>query len=40
MLDSTQVGDDSFKYIKERTGFDLKEWLINIKNNGKHKIER
>ena len=34
------MGDDSFKYIKERTGFDLKEWLINLKNKGTHKIER
>jgi hypothetical protein len=37
---SIYMGDDSFKYIFERTGFDLKEWLINIKNYNKHKIER
>lgn len=34
------TGDDSFKYIQERTGFDLKGWLINLKKKGKHKIKR
>jgi hypothetical protein len=37
---SIYMGDDSFEYIKKRTGFDLKKWLINLKNNAKHKIER
>jgi len=34
------TGDDSFKYIQERTSFDLKEWLINLEKKGKHKIEK
>lgn len=34
------TGDDSFKYIKEKTGFDLKKWLIKLKKNKQHKIER
>lgn len=34
------IGDDSFKYIHERTGFDLKDWLINHKKTGKYIITR
>ena len=34
------TGDSSFNYIKNKTGFDLKEWLITLKDNGKHKIEK
>ena len=34
------TGDDSFRYILNKTGFDLKAWLISIKDKDKHKIER
>lgn len=34
------MGDDSFRYIQERTGFDLKEWLINHEKIGNNKIKR
>ena len=34
------MGEDSFKYIEEKTGFDLKKWLIDIAKRGQHKIER
>ncbi len=33
-------GEDTFDYIFENTGFDLKNWLINSKNNGKYTINR
>lgn len=32
--------DDTFDYIKTKTGFDLKEWLINLAKDGKYKIKR
>ena len=34
------VGDDTFEYIKEKTGFDLKSWLIDLKDKGTFKIIR
>lgn len=34
------VGDDTFEYIKEKTGFDLKRWLIDLKDKGTFKIIR
>lgn len=34
------TGNNSFDYIKQRTGFDLKEWLIKIKNEGNYLTER
>jgi hypothetical protein len=34
------TGNESFKYIKAKTGFELKEWLIDVQKLGKHKIER
>jgi hypothetical protein len=34
------VGDDTFEYIKEKTGFDLKSWLIGLKDKGTFKIIR
>lgn len=33
-------GDETFKYILEKTGFDLKAWLIKMKEEGIFKIER
>ena len=27
-------GDDSFGYVRDRTGFDLKDWLIGLKASG------
>jgi len=34
------MGDESFEYIKSKTGFDLKQWLIDLKNNKSHLINR
>ena len=34
------MDDDTFKYVKEKTGFDLKDWLVKLKDKGTHKIER
>ena len=34
------TGDDSFNYILERTGFDLKKWLVDIKNKKSYFINR
>ena len=34
------TGDDSFDYIEEKTGFDLKAWLIELKEAGTYKINR
>ncbi|MBK9105518.1 MAG: restriction endonuclease [Saprospiraceae bacterium] len=33
-------GDDSFKFILDRTGFDLKSWLVAHKDVGKYFIKR
>lgn len=32
--------DDTFDYIKNKTGFDLKEWLIKLEKDGTYKIKR
>ena len=32
--------DSTFDYIKEKTGFDLKSWLIELKERGDLKINR
>ena len=32
--------EDSFTYIKEKTGFDLKDWLIKLKEDETFKIDR
>lgn len=34
------VGDDTFEYIKSKTGFDLKAWLIELKDKETFKITR
>jgi hypothetical protein len=34
------TGEESFKYVKEHTGFDLKAWLIKTRDEGKLKISR
>jgi hypothetical protein len=34
------MDDDTFKYIKEKTGFDLKGWLVKLKENGTFIIKR
>ncbi|MGB1206843.1 MAG: hypothetical protein ACPG5B_14435 [Chitinophagales bacterium] len=34
------TGDDTFKYIKEKTNFDLKTWLINLEKLETFKIKR
>ena len=34
------TGDASFKYIFERTGFDLKKWLVKVKDKKSHFIKR
>ena len=34
------MDEDTFTYIKEKTGFDLKEWLIKLKDQETHKIQR
>lgn len=34
------TGDDSFNYILERTGFDLKKWLVDIKYKKSYFIKR
>lgn len=34
------AGEDSFNYILEKTGFDLKGWLISIKEKGEHLTNR
>lgn len=34
------MDEDTFIYVKEKTGFDLKNWLIKLKDKGTHKIER
>ncbi len=34
------MGDESFEYIKNKTGFDLKQWLIDLKSNKSHLIKR
>ena len=33
-------GDESFEYIKDKTGFDLKQWLLDIKESGDYLITR
>lgn len=33
-------GDDTFKYILEKTGFDLKNWIIKIKEEETYFIKR
>lgn len=34
------MSDDTFDYIKGKTGFDLKEWLIKLEKDGTYKIKR
>ena len=34
------MGEDTFIYIKEKTGFDLKKWLIKLQKNQIFKIDR
>lgn len=34
------TGEESFKYISDKTGFDLKAWLENHKNLGNYFIKR
>lgn len=34
------TGDASFEYIKSKTNFDLKQWLIKHKDTGKYLIQR
>lgn len=34
------IGDDSFAYIREKTNFDLKEWLGKLKASGNLLIKR
>ena len=34
------MGEESFQYIYEKTGFDLKNWLINLKEKEQYKINR
>jgi hypothetical protein len=34
------TGEDTFQYIYEKTGFDLKKWLINLKETEEYKINR
>ena len=34
------TGDDSFEYIQTKTGFDLKNWLIELSKNSQHTIKR
>jgi len=34
------MGEDTFTYIKEKTGFDLKGWLIKLKEDENFKIDR
>lgn len=34
------MGDESFEYIKAKTGFDLKNWLIALNTRGTFKINR
>jgi hypothetical protein len=33
-------GDKSFKYIQDKTGFDLKHWLLDIKVSGDYLVTR
>ena len=34
------MGEDSFEYIRSKSGFDLKQWLIDLKVNKLHLITR
>lgn len=34
------MGDDAFQYIEEKTGFDLKSWLVKQKTKDIYKIDR
>ena len=34
------MGDATFKYIKAKTNFDLKAWLIELEKKGTYKIDR
>lgn len=34
------MGDDTFKYIADKTGFDLKKWLLKIKDEKTYFIKR
>ncbi len=34
------MGDETFGYIEEKTGFDLKAWLIELEKEGTLKIDR
>jgi hypothetical protein len=34
------MGEESFKYIKSKTNFDLKKWLVSLKNKQQHLINR
>ena len=34
------MDEDTFTYIKEKTGFDLKDWLIKLKEDETFKIDR
>ena len=36
----TYQGDESFEYIEDKTGFDLKQWLLDIKEAGDFVISR
>jgi hypothetical protein len=37
---TTLMGDASFQYIKEKTDFDLKAWLIDLEAKETYKIDR
>lgn len=37
---SIYMGDESFKYIKRKTGFDLKQWLTELRDSGAFHISR
>lgn len=34
------TGEETFDYIKEKTNFDLKQWLIKLEKDGTYKIQR
>jgi len=34
------MGDESFQFIEQRTGFNLKDWLLELKENGDFFINR
>ena len=37
---NVHVGDKSFEFIVQKTGFNLKQWLIDLKNSQLHLINR